>query len=74
MQPDELHNVRQPLGSVMMLHDGGELRTGFRPLGLTVAYHAPCQQRGYGIGKCLIAAQAGGDLADPIDDLASRLR
>jgi glycerol-3-phosphate dehydrogenase subunit C len=33
------------------LHEGGELRTDFRPLPLTVPYHAPCQQQGHGIGK-----------------------
>ena len=33
------------------LHDLGELRTDFSPLPLTVPYHAPCQQRGHGIGK-----------------------
>jgi glycerol-3-phosphate dehydrogenase subunit C len=33
------------------LHQRGELRTDFRPLPLTVPYHAPCQQRGHGIGK-----------------------
>jgi glycerol-3-phosphate dehydrogenase subunit C len=33
------------------LHDRGELRTDFQPLPLTVPYHAPCQQRGHGIGK-----------------------
>jgi glycerol-3-phosphate dehydrogenase subunit C len=33
------------------LHDRGELRTDFRPLPLTVPYHAPCQQQGHGIGK-----------------------
>jgi hypothetical protein len=58
----------------MMLHHGGELRTDFRPLRLTVAYHAPCQQQGHGVGKRLIAAQADGDLAGAIDDLAARLR
>jgi glycerol-3-phosphate dehydrogenase subunit C len=31
--------------------DAGELRTDFRPLPLRVPYHAPCQQRGHGIGK-----------------------
>jgi glycerol-3-phosphate dehydrogenase subunit C len=31
--------------------DEGELRTDFRPLPLEVPYHAPCQQRGHGIGK-----------------------
>jgi glycerol-3-phosphate dehydrogenase subunit C len=33
------------------LHDRGELRTDFGSLPLTVPYHAPCQQRGHGIGK-----------------------
>jgi glycerol-3-phosphate dehydrogenase subunit C len=33
------------------LHDQGELRSDFRPMPLTVAYHAPCQQQGHGIGK-----------------------
>ncbi len=28
-------------------HDQGELRTDFRPIELTVPYHAPCQQRAY---------------------------
>jgi hypothetical protein len=58
----------------MMLHDGGELRTDFQPLWLTVAYHAPCQQRGHRIGKRLMAGPATGHLARPIDDLATRLR
>jgi glycerol-3-phosphate dehydrogenase subunit C len=31
--------------------DAGELRTDFRPLRLSVPYHAPCQLRGHGIGK-----------------------
>jgi glycerol-3-phosphate dehydrogenase subunit C len=33
------------------LHERGQLRTDFNPLPLTVPYHAPCQQRGHGIGK-----------------------
>jgi glycerol-3-phosphate dehydrogenase subunit C len=32
------------------MHARGELRTDFRPLPLTVPYHAPCQLRGHGIG------------------------
>ena len=36
---------------LLLLHEPGELRTDFRPLPLTVPYHAPCQQRGHGIGK-----------------------
>jgi glycerol-3-phosphate dehydrogenase subunit C len=35
---------------LLLLHERGHLRTDFRPLPLTVAYHAPCQQRGHGIG------------------------
>ena len=58
----------------MMLHDCVELRTDLRPLRLTVTYHAPCHQRAYGIGKRLIDAQADGDLARAIDDLAARSR
>lgn len=33
------------------LLDRGELRTDFRPLPVTVPYHAPCQQRGHAMGK-----------------------
>jgi glycerol-3-phosphate dehydrogenase subunit C len=36
---------------LVRLLDRGELRTDFRPLPLTVPYHAPCQQRRHGIGK-----------------------
>jgi glycerol-3-phosphate dehydrogenase subunit C len=36
---------------LLLLHERGELRTDFRPLALTVPYHAPCQQQGHGIGK-----------------------
>ena len=33
------------------LHARGELDTNFKPVDLTVTYHAPCQQQGHGIGK-----------------------
>ncbi len=33
------------------LHSRGELRTDFRPLPLTLPYHAPCQQRAHRVGK-----------------------
>ena len=56
-----------------MLHDRGELRRDFRPLRLTVTYHAPCQQHGHGIGQRLIDAQADGDVAGAVDDLAARV-
>jgi len=57
-----------------MLHDRGELGTGFRRLRLTVTYHALCQQQGQGIGNCLIAAQTDGDAAGAIGDVARRVR
>jgi hypothetical protein len=58
----------------MMLHDRGERWTDLRPLRLTVAYHAPWQRQGHGIGKRLMGARADGDLAGVIDDLVARLR
>jgi glycerol-3-phosphate dehydrogenase subunit C len=36
---------------LLLLHEHGELRTEFRPLPLTVPYHAPCQQQSHGIDK-----------------------
>ncbi|MBV9472657.1 MAG: anaerobic glycerol-3-phosphate dehydrogenase subunit C, partial [Solirubrobacterales bacterium] len=36
---------------LLELHDRGELRTDFKPVPETVAYHAPCQQQGHWIGK-----------------------
>jgi glycerol-3-phosphate dehydrogenase subunit C len=48
---------------LLLLHDRGELRTDFQPLPLTVPYHAPCQQRGHGIGKPAL------DLLALIEDL-----
>jgi glycerol-3-phosphate dehydrogenase subunit C len=36
---------------LLELHDRGELRTDFKPVEETVAYHAPCQQQGHWIGK-----------------------
>ncbi|MGC9220199.1 MAG: anaerobic glycerol-3-phosphate dehydrogenase subunit C [Solirubrobacteraceae bacterium] len=36
---------------LLTLHHAGELRTDFEPLRETIAYHAPCQQQGHGIGK-----------------------
>ena len=34
-----------------MLHDRGELDTGFKPIERTLPYHAPCQLRAHGIGR-----------------------
>jgi glycerol-3-phosphate dehydrogenase subunit C len=36
---------------LLHLHEQGELKTDFQPLALKVPYHAPCQQKGHGIGK-----------------------
>jgi glycerol-3-phosphate dehydrogenase subunit C len=36
---------------LLLLHERGELRTDFRPLERTIPYHAPCQQRGHGVGR-----------------------
>ena len=38
-------------GYLAEMHARGELRTDFRPLPMSVTYHAPCQQQGHGIGK-----------------------
>lgn len=32
-------------------HQRGELKTDFKPIDETIAYHAPCQQQGHWIGK-----------------------
>ena len=45
---DRMYDICEYL---LMLHDRGELRTDFKPLPITVTYHAPCQQQGHGIGK-----------------------
>jgi glycerol-3-phosphate dehydrogenase subunit C len=36
---------------LLELHDRGELKTDFKPVEDTIAYHAPCQQQGHWIGK-----------------------
>ncbi|MGH9182343.1 MAG: anaerobic glycerol-3-phosphate dehydrogenase subunit C [Acidimicrobiales bacterium] len=45
---DHLYDICELL---LDLHERGELRTDLLPLPRTVTYHAPCQQRGHGIGK-----------------------
>jgi glycerol-3-phosphate dehydrogenase subunit C len=35
---------------LVMLHNRGELKTDFKPVEMTVPYHAPCQQRGHAMG------------------------
>jgi glycerol-3-phosphate dehydrogenase subunit C len=36
---------------LLAMHDRGDLSTDFGPLPETIPYHAPCQQRGHGIGS-----------------------
>jgi glycerol-3-phosphate dehydrogenase subunit C len=35
---------------LVMLHNRGELKTDFKPVQMTVPYHAPCQQKGHAMG------------------------
>ena len=44
---------------LLELKERGELMTDFRPLPLTVAYHAPCQQQNQLIGKPALEVLAG---------------
>jgi glycerol-3-phosphate dehydrogenase subunit C len=55
VEDDDLRVVGERMYDVMeylaMLHDRGELKTDdLEPVDLDVPYHAPCQQRGHGIG------------------------
>ncbi len=45
------------------LHAAGELKTDFRPVPITVTYHAPCQQQGHNMGKPAL------DLLDLVPEL-----
>jgi len=45
---DRMYDICEYL---VLLLDRGELRTEFKPLPMTVTYHAPCQQQGHGVGK-----------------------
>jgi glycerol-3-phosphate dehydrogenase subunit C len=45
---DRMYDICEYL---LMLLDRGDMRTDFKPLPMTVTYHAPCQQQGHGIGK-----------------------
>jgi glycerol-3-phosphate dehydrogenase subunit C len=56
VEDDELRLVGERVFDVMeylaMLHERGELKTDdLQPLDMEVPYHAPCQQRGHGIGQ-----------------------
>ena len=55
VEDEDLDTVSKQMYDVceflLLLHEKGELKTDFRPLALEVPYHAPCQQRGHGIGK-----------------------
>jgi glycerol-3-phosphate dehydrogenase subunit C len=52
---DDLDVVGEQLYDIceflMLLHERGELKTDFKPLEMTVPYHAPCQQKGHAIGQ-----------------------
>jgi glycerol-3-phosphate dehydrogenase subunit C len=52
---DDLRVVTERLYDIceylVMLDDRGELRTDMQPVEMSVPYHAPCQQRGHGIGS-----------------------
>lgn len=54
IEDDDLMAVRDRLYDICeylaLLHERGELRTDFSPVDMDVPYHAPCQQRGHGIG------------------------
>ncbi len=54
MDDDDLRVVSEHLYDIceylVMLDDRGDLRTDMQPVEMTVPYHAPCQQRGHGIG------------------------
>ena len=54
VEDDDLAAVRDRLYDIceylMLMHERGELRTDFQEVDLDVPYHAPCQQRGHGIG------------------------
>ncbi len=50
----DLEAVRERLYDICeylaLRHERGDLRTDFQEVALDVPYHAPCQQRGHGIG------------------------
>jgi len=54
VEDDDLRVVGEHLYDIceylVMLHERGELSTDFAPLEMEVPYHAPCQQRGHGVG------------------------
>jgi glycerol-3-phosphate dehydrogenase subunit C len=54
VEDEDLRAVGERLYDVceylLMLHERGELATDFGPLEMELPYHAPCQQRGHGIG------------------------
>lgn len=54
VEDDDLRVVSERLYDVCeylaLMHDRGELRTDMRPVEMDAPYHAPCQQRGHGVG------------------------
>lgn len=55
LEDDDLRVVSGRLYDVCeylaLMHERGELRTDMRPVEMDAPYHAPCQQRGHGIGS-----------------------
>jgi glycerol-3-phosphate dehydrogenase subunit C len=54
VEDDDLRVVSERLYDIceylVLMHERGELRTDMRPVEMEVPYHAPCQQRGHGVG------------------------
>ena len=55
VEDERLHDVgvrtRDIMEFLLDLYDAGELPTNFRPIEMTVPYHAPCQLKSQGMGK-----------------------
>jgi glycerol-3-phosphate dehydrogenase subunit C len=54
VEDDDLAVVSEHLYDIceylVLMHERGELRTDFGEVDMAVPYHAPCQQRGHGVG------------------------
>jgi glycerol-3-phosphate dehydrogenase subunit C len=62
LEDDDLQAVRERLYDICeylaLMQERGDLRTDFQELDMAVPYHAPCQQRGHGIGTPAIDLMA----------------
>ncbi|MGD9696339.1 MAG: anaerobic glycerol-3-phosphate dehydrogenase subunit C [Thermoleophilia bacterium] len=54
VEDDDLRVVSERMYDICeylaLMHERGELRTDMHPVDMEVPYHAPCQQRGHGVG------------------------